>query len=196
MQIFIFRVVTLNVRGAKCEAKRRAIFDKYREITDLLILQETHSTPDEELIWRNQWGGEIIYSHGESNSHGVCVCYKKELKDCISNVYSSEDGKLIIFNLKEEDHTISVAALYAPNKDSPAFFENIRLLMKERSEKKLIIGDFNLTMDVELDRLNTYNNNTKARDVVEDMAEEYCMKDVWRIQNGEKKEYSWIKCGA
>ena len=52
------------MRGAANEQKRRAIFDKYRKSTDILILQETHSTKEVESIWESEWGGKVIFNHG------------------------------------------------------------------------------------------------------------------------------------
>ena len=57
----------------------------------------------------------------------------------------------------------------------------------------MLIGDFNLTMNVEIDRLNTYNNNEKAKQELENIMEEFCMVDLWRIRNEDKKEYSWTR---
>ena len=39
------------------EKKRRAVFDHYRNITDVLVLQETHSSRNVENLWQNEWGG-------------------------------------------------------------------------------------------------------------------------------------------
>ena len=117
----------------------------------------------------------------------------KPLFQCISNVYRDEEGRLIIFDLKQDLFEITIAAIYAPNIDSPGFFDTIEKVLKLRSEKKVIIGDFNLTITVDIDRLNTYHNNNKARDKILDIMDQFCLKDVWRCQNPQKKEYSWIK---
>ena len=68
-------------------------------------------------------------------------------------------------------------------------------MLKNRSEHKILIGDYNLTLNVELDRLNTYCNNNKARDKLIDLMDEFLLRDTWRIQNENKKEFSWIKGG-
>ena len=39
---------------------------------DIVLLQETHSNKKIQRIWRNEWGGKIIFDHGESNARGVC----------------------------------------------------------------------------------------------------------------------------
>ena len=70
---------------------------------------------------------------------------------------------------------------------------NLSHQLKERSENKIIIGDFNLTLNIELDRENTYCNNNKAKEEVENIIDEFCLEDTWRVRNGDKREYSWIK---
>ena len=54
----LFRFITVNVRGIADSVKRRAIFDFHRKNADFLILQETHSVPEIESIWENEWGGK------------------------------------------------------------------------------------------------------------------------------------------
>ena len=66
-------------------------------------------------------------------------------------------------------------------------------LISTRSEHKIIVGDFNLTLNCELDRENTYCNNNKARDQIENMMDQYQLRDIWRVQNEEKREFSWMK---
>ena len=73
------------------------------------------------------------------------------------------------------------------------FFRKIHDILKDRGENRIIIGDFNLTLDIEIDRLNTYNNNTKSLNEVESMMDHFCLIDIWRARHGEKREYSWIK---
>ena len=121
----------------------------------------------------------------------------KELFQNVSNIETSQDGRYIIFDISMYDTTITVVAIYAPNKDNESenFFRIINSKIRERSEHKIIVGDFNLTLNVDLDRLNTYCNNNKALEQLENIIEVYCLKDVWRNQNNEKREYSWIKNG-
>ena len=188
---FKFKLLSINVRGLVNDKKRRAIFDKHRFNADLLILQETHSSPEIEGIWTNEWGGKSIFAHGSSSARGVSVFMSKSIAPLVSNVHIGEDGRLVILDLKQEDNVISVCAIYAPNQDTPTFFSNIGLLMKERSEQKIIIGDFNLTLNIELDRENTYNNNSKAKEEVQNLCEEFYLRDIWRDRNPDIREFSW-----
>ena len=105
------------------------------------------------------------------------------------------DGRTIIIDLCENGQTVSIAAIYAPNDDKPEYFQHISELLRVRGENKIVVGDFNLTLSVEIDRLNTYHNNSRAKIQVENMMEEFALKDVWRIQNESSREYSWRKKG-
>ena len=181
------------MRSISEDIKRRAIFDKYRQSTDFLILQETHSIKDTEQCWKNEWGGKCIFSHGTSAARGIAVFYNVKLN--VKNIITGEDGRFIIFDVESYDQLITVVAIYAPNQDSPTFFTGIREKLKERGENKIIVGDFNLTLNVELDRKNTYCNNNKAKEEVENIMDEFCLRDTWRVQNEQTREYSWFKAG-
>ena len=186
----------MNVRGISNAVKRRAIFDFHRFNADVLICQETHSTPNVEAIWRNEWGGEAIFSHGTSASKGVAIFYNKNMKGCFSNIYRCTEGRMIIVDVEQNGIFMSLIAIYAPNQDRPEYFKELALLLKKRYEHKIVIGDFNLTLEVEKDRLNTYNNNNRARDEVENLMNEYFLKETWRERNMDRKEYSWYKGGT
>ena len=60
----MIKLLSINTRGISNDIKRRAIFDYHRCNADLLIMQETHSTPEIENVWENEWGGKTIFSHG------------------------------------------------------------------------------------------------------------------------------------
>ena len=117
-------------------------------------MQETHSTLQVEKLWENEWGGKAIFSHGTSTARGIALFITKEMFNKISNVDIGEDGRQIVIDITENEQVISLAAIYAPNDDSPNFFLKLREELTKRSEHKIIVGDFNLTLDVEMDREN------------------------------------------
>ena len=43
------------------------------------LFWEFHSTPECEKMWKNEWEGNIVYSHGTSNSTGVAIGFLKNL---------------------------------------------------------------------------------------------------------------------
>ena len=183
------------MRGIVESYKRRAIFDYYRKNADILVLQETHSTPQCEKIWRNEWGGEVYFSHGTSSARGVAIFVTEKYVKSISNIFRDVEGRILIVDVQENGVLTTVVSIYAPNKDTPSFFQLIEDQLKLRQENKIVLGDFNLTMDVEVDRQNTYCNNNKSRDKLVDIMSQFCLKDIWREQNGDKREFSWHSRG-
>ena len=161
----------------------------------MLIVQETHSSSEFEQVWKNEWGGEAIFSHGTNQARGIAVFMTKKMYSSVRKVFIGSDGRTILFDLEECDQIVTIVAIYAPNNDCPNYFTDIGKLLKERSEHKIIIGDFNLTLDVELDRKNTYCNNNKALNELESIMEQYYLKDIWRVHNPELRQYSWYKRG-
>ena len=190
-----FKVVSVNVRGLADRNKRIQVFDFYRFNADFLCMQETHSIDTKEIenIWRNEWGGGAIFSHGTGSARGVAIFYKKEFQNCIKNIECDQEGRSILIDIHIDTSVMSMAVIYAPNRDTPEYFEGIRQKLKSRSEKKVIVGDFNLTLKVDIDRKDSYCNNNKSKTVLEDIMEEYQLKDVWRERNPDQREYSWIK---
>ena len=68
------KIRSLNVRGLQTKQKRDLVFtelSKYKQ--DILLLQETHSTALDERLYKTKWGSNTFFSHGESNSKGICT---------------------------------------------------------------------------------------------------------------------------
>ena len=78
-----FEILTYNTRGLGDERKRRKIFNYIKKHTSsktIVFLQETHSTNRNENLWKFQWHGDMIFSHGTSGSRGVCVAFRYGLE--------------------------------------------------------------------------------------------------------------------
>ena len=93
------KMVSLNVRGINNFRKRRIIYTwRRKQNADFIFLQETHSKLNSERQWKNEWGGDMIMSHGIPNSCGVAILFKKGV-DC--TVHST------ILDLLGRYHTLS-----------------------------------------------------------------------------------------
>ena len=56
-----YDILSLNVRGIRDQAKRRSIFLYLKDHNSkIYFLQETYSQPEDEIIWKNEWGGAGI----------------------------------------------------------------------------------------------------------------------------------------
>ena len=85
-----FNVISVNVRGLRQKQKRLAVFDWLKRVHQgdkgFIFMQETHSTAEIETLWQDEWGSDIYYNHGSSNSCGVLIISPKVgdyIIDCI-----------------------------------------------------------------------------------------------------------------
>ena len=188
------KILSLNVRGLRDILKRRAIFNFYRTRTNFLCLQETHSNEEDEEIWASEWHGDIIFSHGQRNARGVCICMPKGAKVEMSNIVKDEAGRLIKVELMWKNALYCICNIYAPNSDNPQFFTFVQEAISTSDGYRIIIGDFNLVLDPSKDRIGSVHNKHKSLEILNNTCEELFLVDVWRAKNPDARRYSWYKC--
>lgn len=87
------KILSLNVRGIRDLTKRRSIFSYLKDQkATFYILQETYSEINDENVWKNEWGGQIIFSHGSNHSGGVCILIYPSIN--IEVDYSFKDNSM------------------------------------------------------------------------------------------------------
>ena len=175
--------------------KRRKIMDHYRRKCHVLCIQETHSSVQDENLWTSEWGGQAYYSHGEKNARGVAVFIKKGYQVKVEEVLPGADGRSLSCILEVNDSRLVLVNLYAPNKDSPAFFEEKIRSAHQKGHQVLIIGDYNTTLNDQIDRKgdNRCSNNDNSTRRISQLCEEYMLQDIWRVRNPDQVRYSWYR---
>ena len=89
--------ISLNVRGLKNQRKRRSIFCFLKDQKcDFCLLQETYSEPQDELIWKAEWRGDIFFSHGSNHQNGVCILLNPLSDIRIENFYCGPEGRIVL----------------------------------------------------------------------------------------------------
>ena len=96
------KIVSQNARALADLQKRTKVFAHFkRDKYDIILLQETHSSPEKESFWSNQWGGTSIFSHREAKAKGVCILFKKRLGVKIQKQTIDTEGHYIIVDIYE-----------------------------------------------------------------------------------------------
>ncbi len=189
-----FRTISFNCNGLGGDIKRRQVFNFLRgKNADFFLLQETHCTNSIEKIWETEWGGKAFFSNGTSNSTGVCILIKKDLDFKLHGMKRDNEGRILCLDIEIDDCRFSLCNLYAPNLDSPDFFENCLNLVDEFDNiSKIIAGDFNLVLDLDLDKKGgapvTHFN---ARDTLKSYMENNDIIDIWRLQHPDARVFTW-----
>ena len=189
------KLLSLNVRGLSNFRKRRAIFTWCRkQKADLIFLQETHSTQNDECKWKKEWGADIIFSHGSSNARGdrgVAVgLIKGGLDIVIQHESLKSNGRSIVLKVKIKDKNYLLLNLYGPNKDTEAvrFYQNLSATLREMdpdSDDNIIIGgDFNCPLNPTLDKKGgILIPRQHVINSIENIQNEFSLHDIWRIKN-------------
>ena len=169
------------------------MFEFVRDRGDIICLQETHSCKDTARLWANEWGGVAQFAHGTSLARGVCILIKRGLPYNITKIQADNEGRYIVCEIQDspDQGGIALLNLYGPNCDRPDFFNKIAEELAGLSERKIVIGDFTLVLNVGKDRLNSRCNNDGAREVVKEMMGHYMLEDVWRCRNENSVQFSW-----
>lgn len=191
----VLQIVSLNANGLG-DALKRTVMNYYRDRSNIICFQETHSQVDDEKIWKSEWGGNILFSHGTSTARGVCIMVKKNLNYQIVKSKNDAAGRIVaceLENIDDPTKTLTICNIYGPNKDSPSFFLEVIKITADMSSNLIIIGDFNAVMNVSKDRKNSSNNNVKAAQTLHEIAEDLSLIDVRRVRNPEEICYSWMR---
>ena len=188
-----FGIATYNVRGLRDPMKQRKIFNMLHHAPhDIIMLQETHSSKSIEKIWRTEWGGHAIFSHGLTNSRGVAILIKRTIGLDIGNVSRDTNGRIIAIQLMIQKHKFNLINCYAPNEDSPEFFEEVFKYYTEQDNcQNIIAGDFNTILSDKDMQGGTGNLHPNSTRMINTLMDTFGLIDIWRIRNASQFKYSW-----
>lgn len=189
------KFTSLNVNGLRDESKRREIFKYLKNIDGaIVLLQETHSTKEQEHIWQAEWGNKIAFSHGTSASRGVATLANRKSSIKIKEVVRDTAGRWLITDLECDEEIISLVNVYGPNEDSAEFYINLFGVVEERGlENVIYAGDLNLTLNFAKDYLgpSEQDNHKRKREILQNYMAVKGIQDVWRNAHENDYVYTW-----
>lgn len=188
------KICCSNVRGIRQSRKRRQHFAYFhRHQFDIIFAQETHSTLEIENIWKTEWGGSVLFSHGTNCSKGVAILFSPRLDFSISDSYSDQAGRYIIVDLLLGVTPLTLICCYGPNLDNPGFFKSVTSKLHDFSCQSIIWGgDFNFVFNLSIDKQGGQpRTNFNSREECLLGMSEHNLIDIWRERNPLTKAYSW-----
>ena len=106
---------SLNINGARGEIKRASLYSLFQtKKLNVIFLQETHSTPDNETDWKREWSGEAFLSHKSSISGGVGILFSRDFLPFSCTVDEIIPGRLLKVNAEFEKIKMVFINVYAP----------------------------------------------------------------------------------
>ena len=80
------QILSFNVNGLNGKVKRCAVFNRLKKKNSIVLLQETHSSANDEHVWKSEWGNHIVFCHGSTNSKGVAILFPEQLEYNVNNI--------------------------------------------------------------------------------------------------------------
>ena len=156
------------------------------------MLQEVHCSENTTDSWTSEWGYKALFSCCSSSEAGVSILFNNSFNLNVIKTLQDPNGRFIICDIEADGKLLTLANIYASNKDDPNFFDTFfdRLSCFKCCDV-VIGGDFNLVLDVEKDKNGIARTHKNALQVVQDAMENMELCDVWRIFNPDCKKYTW-----
>ena len=188
------KICSLNVRGLGERLKRRETFNWLRaKKFSIYLLQETHCSENTTATWSSEWGYKTLFSCCTGASGGVAIFFNNYFAFQLERSYSDPKGRFIICDIKTNGRLFTLATIYAPNNDDPAFFESFFSHLRDFHCDDIVLGgDFNLVLNLEKDKKGGLaKTHTKAVTVINDQATKFDLVDAWRVSNPDIRRYTW-----
>lgn len=191
------KIGSLNLNGARDERKRATFFRLCSlKKLDVIFVQETHSTVDNEVDWKREWEGDVFLSHKTSNSCGVGVLFSKSFSPQSVECEEFIEGRLLKVRVLYENVQFVFITVYAPavGKERLTFLENVNDAIRDCNDKEFLFigGDWNCT-ESRLDR-NHVEPHPASRTLLIQLLETHELHDVWRGLHDSQRQYTWTHC--
>lgn len=201
MHNYKLEFVSLNVNGLGENKKRRVLFEWFKNskhLANITFLQETHSSKNIEGVWKSEWGGDIYFSHGTTNSKGVAILFEKDFEYKLIEEICDDAGRYLVLKIEVDQVPFLLVNFYAPTKnfesDQIACLECINSILSDRLHESIVMGgDFNTIFDPSLDKkggsLANMPHNYTAQ--LLEFTKEIGLVDVWRRNNPDVQRFTW-----
>ena len=186
-------LLTWNIRGIGTQAKRAKVLDHLDKLhADICLLQETHLSESDHNRIKSAQYNHVFAANYNSKQRGVCILIHKKNTFVHNATISDPEGRYIIINITIDNSPITMANIYGPNSDDPAFFQSFFSAISNMTDCPVIIaGDFNTVLDPSKDR----SNNSKSKltrqstSTIKQFMSDYGLADSWRLQHPNIREY-------
>ena len=190
---FNLRFLSNNVNGLRSSKKRVKMFEYFKgQIVNngIIFLQETHSSEDTLNEWRDDFKGEVFFSHGTTSSCGVMIGYLGNEKFSVNKICKNNNSRVLMIEVEIETETFILLNLYNSKSETEQLqtLSDVDLLLSDFSldDTKTIVfaGDFNLFFNQKIEA--TGGNpvlKKKSISKVLQITKKYDLIDIWRVRS-------------
>ena len=193
------KLISLNIRGISNFRKRKTIFTWCRkQKADIIFLQETHSTENNEAQWKREWGAPFFCSHGANNARGVAILIRNSFDCIVEQKVADAHGRFLILKVLLNGEQTLLVNIYGPNRDNELVTFYLSLLQTivkndfDTIENIIMGGDLNCPLNPTVDKRggNLFPRQSVIN-IIEELQSELDLHDIWRIKNPMTRSYTW-----
>ena len=186
---------SLNVRGLQENNKRKRIFQTFRNSKfDIILLQETHSTDEDVVLWKKDWIGRAFFSLLNSTKSGVAILCKESKNFKVEFENSDKAGRIISVTVETQKNKFQITNIYAPNipPQRKIFFDQLKCYVTPKYEV-ILGGHFNMVENLTIDRQGGNPNRLHQYGLEElnEIKQSCNLIDIWRTQNKFKTQFTY-----
>ena len=152
--------ISNNIKRLQAISKRIKIFKylkNYVTSNGFIFFQETHSSVKDEKIWNYEFGRQLFFSRGKTNSCGVAIGFVGTKALNILNIRRDNLGGILVIEVKIYDSVFVLINFYNVNTESEQLHTlndliNILETFEDIQNKSVVLGgDFNVIFNPSLD---------------------------------------------
>ena len=173
------KIISANCQGLRDKSKRADVLNYVKRLRpNIICFQDTHLTKKEENELRTLSKCECFISGVKTNSRGVAILLMNNFEDKVVASSLDNQGNMIYVDLMLGSISFRLINIYAPNTDTPTFFQNVNVLIEENTMDHIVLcGDFNLVLNPKIDCSNYVGiNNPNARQTLIETLNTYNLK--------------------
>ena len=196
-----FTIDSLNCKGLGDPKKRKQILRHfYRKHTDIIILQETHTTADTSKTYAEEWqrlspNHHSVWNSGTSRSCGVAILLKDKHTTPIIDSKQDMIGRTLTTQILYLNNVYQIQNIYVPDKPNlrPNFFDTLNNFTFPDSDT-ILGGDFNMVENTRYDRRGgtPTPTHTKGYTELQQHKQQLNLTDIWRENNLGLPAYTWF----
>ena len=184
------------MRGLRDKVKRRSIFSFLKDQkAKFYFLQETFSDANDEAIWKNEWGGEIVFSHGGHHKKGVCILIDPSQQTKVDFSYRNTSGRIVLITVTLDSLKLTLCNIYAPNSQAEqlAFIQELNNCIVDKSELTTLIvgGDWSCSLSKKDKVGGAPWKPTNYRNYILETMDIFDLVDIQRAKHPKLRKYSY-----
>ena len=191
-----YDIVTWNVRGLGSPTKRQKVHTYLnRRKAQIVCLLETHLAKGEAIKLQRRWRGQIFATETSAFARGALVWVRAGVPFEVLSSLIDKEGRWVLVHGRLDGREVLIGSIYATNQGQLEFFNGLSARIRKFGADRMVLGgDFNTILDVDLDRSIPHLKGAPVHKLAKgtsDWMECWELVDVWRLQHGRMKEYSY-----